>query len=202
MHQIYIRHTKIFAQILMAFICLTSLSAIAHAGHEHKHEHQITKAKGGDFTLQSANGPVTLSKFNQKVVTIYFGYTHCTDACPFDLGRLSKALKSMKPEEIDNIQPLFITVDPERDNAAVMAKYSASFHPKLIGLTGTQAEVDAVTKAYGVEYEKGPVNAKGDYDIEHPSTIYLVGKDGKLLGGLPKSPANIVTALRKALNAK
>ena len=200
MFQPSLRHSLFIAQMSIALICASVTPAQAHAGHHHSHEHQVTKATG-DFTLQSANGPVSLSNFRQKVVAIYFGYTHCTDACPFDLARLSKALKSMKPEEVADIQPLFITVDPERDNASIMASYSAKFHPKLIGLTGTPAEVSAVAKAYGADYEFGAVDDKGNYDIEHSSITYLVGKNGALLPGLPRSPARIATALRKALKA-
>jgi protein SCO1/2 len=107
----------------------------------------------------------------------------------------------MEPEEVAQIQPVFITVDPARDDAKQMATYSESFHPKLIGLTGSEAEIAAVAKDYGINYEKGPVNADGSYDIGHPSAIYFVGREGKLLGTLPSksSPTRIMNALRQAL---
>lgn len=192
------------ARVTLALLFSLAMSSVqAHSG-EHEHQHQVMKASGGDFTLTSANGPVALKDFRGKVVTIYFGFTRCLDKCPIDLGKLGSALKSMKPEEVAQIQPIFITVDPARDDAKQMATYSVSFHPKLIGLTGTEAEIAAVAKAYGVSYEKGPVNAAGEYDIEHPSDIFLVGRNGELLRSLPQStnPARIAAALRKALKSK
>ena len=84
-----------------------------------------------------------------------------------------------------------------------MAAYSKSFHPKLIGLSGSEAEIKAVAKAYGIHSEKGPVNAAGGYDMGHPSAIYFAGRDGKLLGTLPhrSSTARITDALRQALKS-
>jgi len=192
---------RIFYIALFIFTLLYGFAvplAQAHAGH---HEHAVEKTGGGDFTLTGIAGPVGLKDFRGKVVAIYFGYTHCMDACPLDLGKLGHALKSMKPEEVEQIQPIFISVDPARDDAKILANYSASFHPKLIGITGSESEIATVAKSYGVSYEKGPVNAAGNYDIEHPSDIFLVNKEGKLLRNLPKgaNPAKIAAALRKAL---
>lgn len=191
------------AQILLALLfCLAMPAAQAHSGaHEPEPQHQVMQASGGDFTLASATGPVALSDFHGKVVLIYFGYTHCTDICPTVLGKFGSALKSMKPKEVAQIQPIFITVDPARDNAQHMAAFSAAFHPKLIGLTGTEAEIAAVAQAYGFSYKKGPVNADGNYEMAHPSAIYLVGRDGKPLARFPydSSPERTVAILRKAL---
>ena len=194
MPQLLLRH------FLIASLCVLTTPAQAHFSH-HVHDDQATKASGGDFTLISASGPVALKDFRGKVVAIYFGYTHCLDICPLDLGKLGNALKSIKPEDVEQIQPVFITVDPARDDAKHLADYSASFHPRLIGLTGSEADIAAVAKAYGVSYAKGPVNGAGEYDIEHPSDIFLVGRNGQLLRSLHKgtTPARIAAALRKAL---
>jgi len=193
-----------FSMVALAAVALLSIIAMptaqAHSGH-HAHELAAKKAKGGDFTLTASTGPVALSDFRGKVVAIYFGYSHCADVCPLDLGKLGRVLKSMKPEEVAQIQPIFITVDPARDDAKQMASYSESFHPKLIGLTGSEAEIKAVATAYGVNYEKRPSNAAGGYDIDHPSDIFLVGRNGELLRSLPQgsSLSRITAALRKAL---
>lgn len=195
---------KSIAPVALVLLCISSMSAAhAHTGH-HADEHKVTKASGGDFTLMSDKGAVTLSDFRGKVAAIYFGYSHCTDVCPLDLSKLGQALKSMKPEEAAQIQPIFITLDPARDDAKRMADYSTSFHPKMLGLTGAEAEIAAVAKAYGVSYKKGPVNAAGNYDIEHPSDIFLVARSGGLLRNLPKGvdPERIAAALRKALKSK
>lgn len=199
-----LRFTEIAKIATVLVICsLIIPNAQAHEGH-HNHQHALIKATGGNFTLTSANGSVSLSDFHGKVVAIYFGYSHCTDTCPLDLSNLGKALKSMNVEESAQIQPIFITLDPARDNAKHMASYSASFHPKLIGLTGTQSETDAVTKAYGVPYKKGTVRANGSYDFEHPSAIFIVGKNGELVRTLSliSNPKGIVSALRQTLNTK
>jgi protein SCO1/2 len=196
--------SSILAQVVVALLCTFAIPAAqAHSGH-HTHEHKATKASGGDFTLAAASGPVALKNFHGKVVAIYFGFSRCLDNCPLDLGKLGHALKAMKPEEVAQLQPIFITLDPARDDAKQIAAYSASFHSKLIGLTGSEAEIAAVARAYGVSYQKGPVNAAGEYDIEHPSDIFLVGRNGELLRSLPQgiSPACIASALHKAIKTK
>ena len=204
MSRLTLRHFSIIAQITITLLCALAMPAAqAHSGH-HEHEHKVTKAGGGDFTLTAASGPVALKDFRGKVVAIYFGYSHCMDVCPLDLGKLRDALNSMRPDEVAQIQPIFITVDPARDDAKHLAEYSEIFHPKLIGITGSDAEIAAVAKAYGVNYEKGAINAAGAYDIEHPSDIFLVGRNGELLRSLPQgtSPSSIAAALRKALKTK
>ena len=116
MSQPSLRLFTIITQLAVALLCTLAMSAAqAHSGH-HAHEHKVTKASGGDFTLTSATGPVALNEFRGKVVAIYFGYSHCLDICPVDLGKLRDALKSMKPDEVAQIQPIFITVDPARDD--------------------------------------------------------------------------------------
>jgi len=204
MQKPFLRRLTITTHIAIALsvFAFTMPAALAHEGHHH--EHEVIKATGGEFTLTSANGPVSLADFRGKVVAIYFGFSHCTDTCPLDLSRLGGALKSLKPEEAEQIQPLFITLDPARDDAKRMAESSANYHPKLIGLTGTEAEIADVTKAYGLHFKKGKVDAKGDYDIDHPSVIYLVGSNGELLRALTQisSSTRIATALHQALKPK
>lgn len=203
MYQPLLNRFSLIVRFSIALFCLFTMTvAQAHSGHG-THEVDEMEVKGGDFTLTSANGPVSLNDFRGKVVVIYFGYTHCTDICPLTLGKLGSVLTSMEPGEVAQIQPVFITVDPARDNAKQMAAYSGSFHPKLIGLTGSDAEIKTVAKSYGIHYEKGPVNAAGGYDMGHPSAIYFVGRDGKLLGTLPhkSNTARIKDALRQALKS-
>lgn len=203
MYQLLLNRLSIIMLPAIALFCLFAMTAAqAHSGHG-AHESDEMEVKGGDFTLMSANGPVSLNDFRGKVVVIYFGYTHCTDICLLTLGKLASVLRSMKPEEVARIQPIFITVDPARDDAKQMATFSESFHSRLIGLTGSEAEIKAVAKSYGIHSEKGPVNAAGGYDMGHPSAIYFVGRDGKLLGTLPhkSSTTRITDALRSALKS-
>lgn len=136
---------------------------------------------GGDFTLQGAQGPVSLHDFKGKVVAIYFGYTRCPDVCITSLSKMAQALKTMGEEERAQIQPIFISVDPERDTPEIADKYAKYFYPGAIGLSGTPEQIAEVAKRYLVIYEKVPMkdSAMG-YSMDHSSIIYVVGRDGKI----------------------
>lgn len=148
-------------------------------------EHAAGPARGGNFTLNSAGGPVSLRDFRGRVTAIYFGYTFCPDACPTALAALGSALKSMPARQANQVQPVFISVDPARDSAARMKEYAAFFHPRMLGLVGTDAEVAKVAKAYGVFYRAQKVSSAGGYVVDHTSFIYLVGRQGEFIKALP-----------------
>lgn len=157
---------------------------------------------GGDFTLQSAKGPVSLAEFRGKVVPIYFGYTSCPDVCPTNLALIGGALRALDADELDQVQPIFITVDPERDTPERVAEYAAYFHPKMIGLTGSPEEIAAVARQYGVAYMKvEDPNSAMAYTVDHSSRTYLMGKDGQLYALIPHAAPlqDIVAAIREAL---
>lgn len=144
---------------------------------------------GGPFDLQGADGRrVRDSDFRGQFMLVYFGYTHCPDICPEDLLLMTEALQLLGPEGA-KIRPIFITVDPERDTAAVMQEYSASFSPRIAGLTGTEAEIAAVARAYRVHRRKfqPPEAAKdqGNYIVDHSSLKYLMGPDGAFVTLVP-----------------
>ena len=157
---------------------------------------------GGNFTLQSSEGPVSLSDYQGKVVVLYFGYAFCPDICPTSLGLLSLALRKLDQEELDNIQAFFISVDPERDTVDKLKKYAEAFHPTIKGITGTAAEIAEIASRYGVAYMKveTPNSALG-YTVDHSSRYYLVGRDGKVkkLVEHGTSPEEIVASLREVL---
>lgn len=160
---------------------------------------------GGDFTLESDAGPVSLSDYRGKVVPIYFGYTFCPDICPTTLGAMTAALEKLTPEERAQVQGLFISVDPERDTPQRVGEYASHFHPNMQGLTGSPEAIAEVAKRYLVIYEKVEMqdSAMG-YAVDHSSIIYVVGKDGVVSslvhhGG---SPDDIVKSLRDALAEK
>ena len=136
---------------------------------------------GGDFTLQSDKGPVSLSDFKGKVVPIYFGFTHCPDVCITSLNKITAALKSLPEDEHNQIQPLFITVDPERDDVKKVSEYARYFDPKIIGLSGSPDEIARVAQRYLVIYEKVKLEDSAmDYTMDHSSVIYVVGRNGKI----------------------
>ena len=109
---------------------------------------------GGDFTLDSAAGPVRLSDLRGQVVLIYFGYTACPDICPTNLVSIANALRSLHPAELDRTRVLFVSVDPERDDPEHLARYVAYFHPNVLGLTGTPEQLARVARLYGAAYRR------------------------------------------------
>ncbi|MDH3450868.1 MAG: SCO family protein, partial [Gammaproteobacteria bacterium] len=137
---------------------------------------------GGDFTLQSSSGPVSLSDFRGQVVPIYFGYTFCPDACPTSLTYLSMAIKRLTEQERRQIQPLFVSIDPERDTPQRLAEYVAHFDTDMLGLTGTVDEVTAVASQYGVYFKPQKADDRDEfYLVDHTSRTYVMARDGELV---------------------
>ena len=166
---------------LIAFAAALSLAACQQAPSD---QPPLAGAKlGGPFTLTSQTGArVSDSQFAGKYRLIYFGYSFCPDICPVDLQKLMQALKLLEkddPATAAKIQPIFITVDPARDTPQVLAQYVAAFHPRLIGLTGTEQEIAAVAKEYGVYYSKAPGGTKDGYLVDHARQTMLFGPEGQ-----------------------
>lgn len=160
-------------------------------------------AAGGDFTLQSATGPVSLKDFRGKVVLIYFGYTYCPDICPTSLASTAAGLKLLKPEEMAKVAMLFISVDPERDTPARLKEYAEFFDPAIVGVTGTPEVLAEIAKRYGVFYAKQKVATAGEgYVVDHSSETYLIGADGQLLSKIAHAapPDQVAAEIRKRLN--
>jgi protein SCO1/2 len=136
---------------------------------------------GGPFELIDQHGkPVTDKTFRGQYMLIYFGYGFCPDVCPTELSNMASALDVLGTKA-KNVQPIFITVDPERDTPEFLADYVANFHPRLIGLTGTPEQVKAAAKAYKVYYAKATKPGETDYLMDHTSFVYLMGPDGRFL---------------------
>jgi protein SCO1/2 len=162
------------------------------------------KPSGGDFTLQSAGGPISLHDFRGKVVVLYFGYTYCPDVCPTALAAVGQALGSLSAAELARVQTLFVSVDPERDTVTQLKDYTTFFHPSILGLTGSPEEVAAVARLYGVFYAKQTAAAgAGGYVVDHTSLTYLVAPDGRLAATLPHgaAPAAVAAEIRKLLSS-
>ena len=132
---------------------------------------------GGPFTLTAHTGErIGDEAFRGKFMLVAFGFTHCPDVCPAELQVMTAALDEMGPAA-ERVQPLFITIDPERDTADHLAEYMSYFHPRFIGLTGSREEIAAVADAYHVWYEKVDGDSP-DYAMDHTSIMYLMGPDG------------------------
>jgi cytochrome oxidase Cu insertion factor (SCO1/SenC/PrrC family) len=159
---------------------------------------------GGPFELTDQTGHRRSdTDFRGKLVVVYFGYTYCPDVCPTELQSISLALDKLGAAA-DTVQPLFITVDPERDTPARLAAFVSSFHPRLIGLTGSLAEIRKTAIAYRTFFAKNGAATPDDYSVDHTGFIYLVGKDGRYLGFLPPgmAPDAIADAIRARLGAE
>ncbi|NQV54335.1 MAG: SCO family protein [Rhodospirillales bacterium] len=158
---------------------------------------------GHAFQLIDHNGkPVTEKDFRGKYLLVFFGYTYCPDVCPTALADMSRALDILGADG-SNIQPLFISVDPERDTPSQLKDYVANFHPRLIGLTGDKASIAAAAKSYKALYLKLP-DPGGDPDaylVGHSSAIFLTGPNGEALGSITPGadPDGLASALRKII---
>jgi cytochrome oxidase Cu insertion factor (SCO1/SenC/PrrC family) len=140
---------------------------------------------GGPFELIDHRcNKRTDADFRGKLLLVYFGYTYCPDVCPTDLMQIGLAVDKLGAAG-GEVQPLFISVDPERDTVSMLAGYVALLHPRLIGLTGTAAQVRAVADEYKAYYARYSPPGGGEYLIDHTGFIYLMGRNGEYLGFFP-----------------
>ena len=144
---------------------------------------------GGPFSLTDQNGATVSDKqFAGKYRLVYFGYTYCPDVCPTTLQQLMGGFAKFEAKAADRaakVQPIFITVDPARDTPAVMKSYVAAFHPRLIGLTGSEAQVAEVAKEFAVYYKRRPAEGASGYLMDHSSAPMLFGPDGAPIALIP-----------------
>ena len=158
-------------------------------------------AIGGPFNLIDQDGkPITDQDLKGRPFLVFFGYTHCPDVCPTTLFELSEVMHALG-KDADRINALFITVDPERDTAAVIKDYLSSFDPHVRGATGDRKAIDAAEKDYRVYAKKVPTK-NGDYSMDHSAVVYLMDKDGRFVAPFnlsKRSPAEAAEALRKYL---
>lgn len=157
---------------------------------------------GGDFRLDSAAGTLELKDLRGQVVLIYFGYTWCPDICPTSLAFIAAALKGLTPEEQAQVQVLFVSVDPERDDPKRLAEYAAYFHPRIRGVTGTPAQLAGAARLYGAAYHRAEdSNSAMGYTVDHSAYTYVVDRQGRLARTLEHAtPApTIMAAIRAVL---
>lgn len=156
---------------------------------------------GADFVLQSADGPVDSKALRGKVLLVYFGYANCPDICPASLAAGGQALKALSSEDRSRVKLIMISVDPERDTVKHLKEYTAFFHPEMIGATGSVEEIATLAKAFGAGYIKQPKRDDGSYAVDHTTSTYVVGPDGKLASVLElgASTEKIVSTVRKLL---
>jgi protein SCO1/2 len=177
-------------RLLLLLLLAATLMAVSACGSKPAEPPLAGARIGGPFTLINQDGrTVSDTAFAGRYRMVYFGYTFCPDVCPTSLQHLMQGLKKFDaeaPERAAKIQPIFITVDPARDTPAVMKQYVNAFDPRLIGLTGTEGQIAAVAKEYGVFYQKAQNSGSSDYLMDHMSQAILFDPEGKPIALLPQ----------------
>jgi protein SCO1/2 len=176
-------------KILAAAVLVSALSACgtAPAGPP-----PLEGAKmGGAFRLTNQDGKsVTDADFAGKYRLVYFGYTFCPDVCPVDVQMMGQGLSAFEKAEPAlgaKVVPIFITVDPARDTPAVVKEFVSNFHPRMVGLTGSMADIDAVAQRYGVAYMRQKPNPQGAYLVDHARMVVLYGPKGEPIAIMPQN---------------
>lgn len=144
---------------------------------------KLTDVTGASFgkslALTDHNGqPRTLGDFRGKVVTLFFGFTHCPDVCPTTLVEMASVMKELGPDA-ERLQVLFVTVDPERDTAEVLKRYVPAFHPSFLGLTGSADEITLTAKEFKIFFQKQKLPS-GGYTMDHSAGTYILDGEGRL----------------------
>jgi len=171
--------------LVFAVLLLTSVLVSKSAAHNNS-EPLKKDFSGGDFTLKSAAGPLSLKDLRGSVILIFFGYTACPTVCPISLATIANVYKRMSPTELQGTRALFISLDPERDNLELLERYTKYFHPNIIGLTDEISVLKKVAEKFGVKYEKTLVpDSTLGYVISHSSDIIIVDRDGVLRMTVP-----------------
>ncbi|MEW8507963.1 MAG: SCO family protein [Candidatus Thiodiazotropha sp.] len=167
-------------------------------GHATSIQGLAPQPSGGDFSLISDRGPISLSDYRDKIVLLYFGYTWCPDICPTNLALIASTLSEMDVVERLQVQPLFISVDPERDTPQRLKEYVEYFHPSFIGLTGSKPDIDEIVGRYGAAYRIVEKRADAPYVVDHTADTYIIDKQGKLIRKMPHgtSVEELLGALR------
>ena len=159
---------------------------------------------GGPFALTSHEGRrVTDRDFAGRYRLVYFGYSFCPDVCPVDLQTLSAGLRQFEGDDAERgakVQPIFITVDPRRDTVQALARYVPAFHPRLIGLTGTEEEIARTARTFAISYQaQPPASPGGEYLVDHMRIAVLYGPEGEPVAIIPHDlgPAGVAAELDK-----
>ena len=156
---------------------------------------------GGHFTLNKQDGTVFDSKISNKIMLIYFGFTYCPDVCPTTLIKMADVIDRLGKDS-DNINSIFISIDPERDNEEVIKQYVSAFHEKIIGLTGDVEQIASVAEDWGVYYQKEDLEGSDDYTVNHLDIIFLANANGEYVDFFPPKikSALIVEKVKNILN--
>ena len=167
---------------LIAITCLLSIAMLSGCNRQPL-PFTLTNVSGHmpdlDFTLTDDHGKaVTGANYRGKVALLYFGYTHCPDVCPLTLAQLHTVMQKLGPLA-DGVRILFVSVDPTRDTPAVLHAYVGAFDPRVVGLSGSAREVEALSKRYRSAFTREPDGKDGSYEVSHSSAVYVFDRDGR-----------------------
>ena len=181
--------TRLAAAILIAVLPPTLLSACSAPTASSAAPPLEGARIGGPFALIDQNGAkVTDQNFVGKYRIMYFGYTFCPDVCPVDVQNIGAGLRAFEAQDAAaaaKVVPIFVSIDPDRDTPAVLKQFVTSFHPRMVGLTGSPEEIAKVAKDYAIFYAKGATSPGGGYLMDHARISYLMDPDGKPIALLP-----------------
>lgn len=195
--------TRLFSSLLLAAGIIVSLAACSpQTGSQPEPVPLEGAAIGGDFTLVDKDAkPVSWANFRGKYSIFYFGYTFCPDACPLDVQAMMQGFaqfEKARPDLASKVQPVFVSIDPQRDTPMRVGEFASAFSPRLMGLTGTAEQVDQAAKAFVAYYTRGEETG-GGYLMDHSRVAYLMAPDGAPMALLPidDSPEAVAAELEK-----
>lgn len=190
---------KVLFPLILALIAVTSVQLWMTKDRTGQQE-EMAKVEvktetqiGGGFTLiDQHDKTVQDTDFRDKIMLVFFGFTHCPDVCPVTMTVLTRTMELLG-DKANQVAPIFITVDPERDTPKAMADFLTHFDQRIIGLTGTVEQIKQVSDAYKVYYAKNNAGDGGaepaEYNVDHSSYIYMMGKDGQFIKVFPHNVA-------------
>jgi len=205
------RKTPLMKRIMIASVITAAIAGtIAYVDHTKEEEKlverevQLSKVDIGaqDYSLVDHTGKAVSKKdFLGKWLLLYFGFCHCPDICPEELEKMSEIIEIInKDTSVENLQPIFLSVDPDRDTPEAITEYLDDFHPTFIGLTGTNEQVKAAAQTFRVYYNAGPKDNDNDYIIDHTIVMYLMNPKGNFVdyyGSRSVSTQDIVDGITK-----
>ncbi|HEX6827962.1 MAG TPA: SCO family protein [Burkholderiales bacterium] len=171
-------------RLVTHWLALAALGLLVAGCSERPPQFQSTDVTGmnlsGDFRLTDHNGGErTLADFRGKAVVLFFGYTHCPDVCPTTMAELAAAMKTLG-KDAERVQVLFVTVDPERDSAELLAKYVPSFNPSFLGLRGDAAATAKTAKDFKIMFQTQPGSTPESYTVDHSAGTFIFDPQGRL----------------------
>ena len=193
----------VFTSLILAIIGLVALFTLTTKSEFGETAPSSLDQLGGNFTLQSLQGDVSLSDFKGKAVVMYFGFMSCPEVCPNSLGVIKATFNKLDEDTIADVQGIMISIDPQRDNVKSLEQFTQYYHPKIAGLTGSDEAVEQTANQYGA-YFKRTKDKVNDYLFEHVSRYYVINQHGQLVDALRHSttPNELTAKLRETLTGK